>query len=370
MRRSISYTEPKVALAGEEKAWKFIFTPGVDLPKGARLKFDLHSKGRAFDWEIPKIQAKSQTSSVWLSLPNHQPIAGTPIATPNSHLPQFEFILPNLAKAGQPISIFLGSPDGKGPLSRAQHYTLRRRPFSLYLDPKGKGEYKESETFYLDVRGNTLHSIRIIVPSIVNKNQRFDVIVRFEDRYGNLTGNAPEDTLIEFSYDRLRENIHWKLFVPETGFINLPNLYFNEEGIYKIQLKNLKTNEIFYSTPIKCLAAGATPVFWGAFRSESILHNAATDIETFLRYNRDEQAFQFLATSPFENEQETTTDTWKAISSHVAEFNEDDRFTTFLGMQWLGTAKTEGLRQIVYLKDNKPILHRKENKASHLKKNL
>ena len=38
MRRSISYTEPKVALAGEIKTWKFIYTPANDLPKGARLK--------------------------------------------------------------------------------------------------------------------------------------------------------------------------------------------------------------------------------------------------------------------------------------------------------------------------------------------
>ena len=34
--------------------------------------------------------------------------------------------------------------------------------------------------------------------------------------------------------------IYWKLFIPETGFITLPNLYFNEPGVYKIQLKNLK----------------------------------------------------------------------------------------------------------------------------------
>ena len=36
---------------------------------------------------------------------------------------------------------------------------------------------------------------------MVTKNQRFDVIVRFEDAFGNLTGNAPEGTLIEFSYE-------------------------------------------------------------------------------------------------------------------------------------------------------------------------
>ena len=44
------------------------------------------------------------------------------------------------------------------------------------------------------------------------------------------------DTLVELSYENFRENLTWKLFVPETGFISLPNLYFNEAGIYTIRL--------------------------------------------------------------------------------------------------------------------------------------
>ncbi len=368
MARSISYTEPKIALAGEVGTWKFIYTPATDLPKGSRLKFDLDSKGRAFDWELPQTNVKAKNNLIWLVLPGQKPIAASAITAPEGRLPQFEFTLPQDVPGGEPIAITLGALDSKGKGNSAQHYTRRRRPFLLYIDPKGEGNYKEPETFYLDIRGNTLHHIRIIVPSIVNKNQRFDVIVRFEDRYGNLTSNAPEGTLIELSYDRIRENINWKLFVPETGFINLPNLYFNEEGIYKLQLTNLATKETFFSTPIKCLSDTAPSLFWGSFHGESTLYSGSSEVETFLRHNRDDQALQFFAASPFESERETPTATWKTIATHISEFNEDDRFTTFLGMQWAGTPKTEGLRQIVYLKDNKTILRRKESKASHLKK--
>ena len=255
------------------------------------------------------------------------------------------------------LAIVLNTTRGAGALS------------SLYIDSKGKGDYKDPEVFYLDVKGNALNKIRIIVPSVVNKNQRFDVIVRFEDCYGNLTGNAPEGTLVEFSYDRLRENINWKLFVPETGFINLPNLYFNEAGIYKIQLKNLTTGEAFFSTPIKCLSEPTHPIFWGSFSwPNPFFTTPQLILKLFCAKTEMSRHYSFFGTSSFENESETPSDVWKAISSHVSEFNEDDRFTTFLGMQWAGTAKTEGLRQIIYLKDNKAILRRKESKASHLKK--
>lgn len=370
MRRSISYAEPKVALAGETKTWKFIFTPGADLPKGARLKFDLSSKGRDFDWEIPQTNLKAKKNLIWLEASGKKALAAKEVFIPEHSLPQFEFILPGDVKAGDPITIFVGSPedatDGKG--NRAQTNTLRRRPFYLFVDPKGKGEYKETEIFHLDVRGNDLHSIRIIAPSMVTKNQRFDVIVRFEDEFGNLTGKAPEGTLIEFSYEKLRENINWKLFVPETGFINLPNLYFNEPGIYRIQLKNLVTNEIFYSAPIKCFAENQGQLFWGLFHGESLLWDATENIESCLRYQRDEKAIQFFSTSSFESEDETSAENWKAIYSHVSEFNEDERFTTYLGFQWSGSPGSEGLRQIVYLKDSKQLLRKKESKANNLKK--
>lgn len=371
MRRSITYTEPKSAYAGEIKTWKFIYTPANNLPKGSRLKFDLSSKGRDFDWEFPQTNTKSKKNLIWMVAGNKKDLAATMTAAANKELPQFEFTLTGEVKAGDPITILIGTPDKekiekKG--NRAQFHTIRRRPFYLYIDAKGKGEYRETETFHLDIRGNKLHSIRIIAPSVVNKNQRFDVIVRFEDKYGNLTGFAPEETLIEFSYEKLRENISWKLFVPETGFINLPNLYFNEEGIYRIKLKNLLSGDVFYSSPIKCFEEPVKQLYWGLFHAESVLYNGSENIEPCLRFHRDDQALQFFASSSFESEEETPGDTWKAISAHIAEFNEDDRFNTFLGMQWAGSPGSEGLRQIIYQKEGRPILRKKETKANKLKK--
>lgn len=371
MRRSVCFCEPKSALAGEIATRNFVYTPANLLPKGARLKFDFLSKGREIDWQIPQTNLKTKSNLIWMELPNNKELGAKEVTAPKQKVPQFEFILPIDVKPGEQITICLGSPDPKQSDKKGnqgQTFIQRRRTFNLYIDPKGKGNYKETESFQLDIRGNVLASIRCVVTSIVNKNQRFDVIVRFEDAYGNLSGNAPEGTLIEFSYEQLRENINWKLFVPETGFIALPNLYFNEIGIYKIQLKNLMTNDTFYSSPIKCFADHANQLYWGLFHGESVLYDAGKNIESCLRYNRDDKALQFYSTSSFESEDETPSDLWKMITSQISEFNEEDRFTTYLGMQWCGAAESEGLRQIIYLKDNKPILRKNESKSNNLKK--
>lgn len=371
MRRSICFCEPNLAYAGNVSTWKFCYTPSTNLPKGAKLRFDLLSKGREADWELPQVNLKEKKNLIWIELGDKKIIGAQEVEPKNAYVPVYEFVLPCEIKAGEPIALFMGTPDKalKGTDgNRAQISLQRRRPFHLYIDPKGKGDFKDPEIFALDVRGNVLSNIRIIAPSVVSKNKRFDVVVRFEDAFGNLTSNAPEGTLIELSYEHLRENLNWKLFVPETGFINLPNLYFNEPGIYKIQLRNLHSDEVFFSTPIKCFADFDKSLFWGTLHGESEKYDATENIEACLRHFRDEKSLQFFASSPFESAEETSNEEWKTLSQQITEFNEYHRFVTFLGFQWFAEGAEEGLRHIVYAKDGKSLLRKKEAKSSHLKK--
>lgn len=374
MRRSICYCEPNTALAGEVNTWTFVYTSAIDLPKGTRLRFDLGSKGRDIDWEVPSVNIKKSSNVIYGQLENGKVIPAKEIEVGDRFTPDYEFILPSGIEAGSSFAIVVGAPPGrsKGDLikfgSRAQCNAQRRKGFMLSVDPTGKGKYDEPEVFSMDIRGNELATIRILTPSFVVRNKRFDAIVRFEDEYGNLTSNAPDDTLIELSYENIRENLKWKLFVPETGFIALPNLYFNEPGIYTIQLVNTKTKEAFRSSPIKCFPENSRHLFWGLLHGESERIDSTENIESCLRHMRDDRALNFYGTSPFESAEETPNDTWKLISQNVAEFDEADRFVTLLGFQWAGSHKEEGVRQIIFNKDTKPILRKKDPKNSALKR--
>ncbi len=371
MRRSICYSEPSNTLAGEVFTWRFIYTTATNLPKGTLLRFDLQSLGRDIDWELPQTNLKDKKNLIWAEIQEGKAIPATSVDVKGSFAPVYDFTLPSEVKAGDSVTICLGTPnkeESKKHGNRAQTTVFRRRAFHLYIDPKAKGDFKDPEVFSMDIRGNVLYNIRIVTPSIVSKNKRFDVIVRFEDQFGNLTNNAPEGTLIDLSYEHLRENLNWKLFVPETGFINLPNLYFNEAGVYKIQLHNTNTGDKFYSYPIKCFTDINYSIFWGLLHGESDRVDSTENIEPCLRHFRDEKSLQFYATSSFESAEETSPELWKTASGYIAEFNEDYRFNTFLGFQWCGEAGEEGLRDIIYAKDNKPICRKKDVKTNTLKK--
>lgn len=371
MRRSICISEPHLARAGEIGTWKFQYTTALPLPKGATLKFDLQSPGRYIDWEPPEVDLNLEENIIYLQLEKGEIIAAEEVETPESIVPQYEFTLPSPLKVGEKITIVMGAhPKSrkKEVGNRAQLTLQRRRPFLLYIDPKGKGNYGDPEIFTMDIRGNILTTIQILTPSFVAKNKRFDVTVRFEDEYGNLTNFAAEDTLIDLSYEHLRENLNWKLFVPETGFVMLPNLYFNEPGIYKIKLRNLKSRQTFISAPIKCFNENDRNLFWGLLHGESERVDSIENIENCLRYFRDDQTLNFYAVSPFEGVEETSNEDWKLITQNISEFNEEERFVALLGCQYVGEPSKEGARHIIFSKDGKALFRQKESKYSSLAK--
>jgi hypothetical protein len=369
MRRSICVTEPQFAEAGEKNTWTFNFTPAQNLPKGTKLLFDLGSKGRDIDWETPTTNLKAKENVIYLVIDNKKVIPAKAVESKDSVVPNFEFILPQQISAGNTLVIYVGAPKPVGNQvhtngTSAQLVSQRRRPFFLHIDPTGKGKYGEAEQFQMDVKGAELKVIKIITPSYVSRNKRFDIVLRFEDEHGNLTNNAPDDTLIELSYENLRENLNWKLFIPETGFLAVPNLYFNEPGTYTIKLKNLRTKEEFLSSPIRCFPENVKSLFWGTLHGESERYDSTENIESCMRHFRDEKAYNFYGVSPFESQEETPNDIWKSISQNIVDFNEEDRFATFLGFQWQGDAKTEGNRVLVFSKENKPIIRKKDAKAN------
>lgn len=368
MARSICKTHPSVTLAGHCGNWNFIYIPGTNLPEGTVLRFDPLSDGEEGNWQVPSAATNVKLNCIWLTAGGEKRVI--PDIVEQNGRPLFDFILHKAVKAGEELVITMGSfgktTDKK---NMAQTYIQRRRPFHLYVDTKGKGNFpKDPEVFHLDVKGGELNNIRIIGPSIVSRNDRFDLILRFEDTFGNLTGYAPEDTLIELSYDQLRENLKWKLFVPETGYLSLPNLYFNEPGTYRIKLKNLQNENIYHSPPIECTSEPAESLFWGVLHAESKRHKTAEDVENALRCFRDDHALQFYASSVFEGEEETQQGDWKLLSSQIAQFNEEERFVSMLGFQWFGEPSEEGLRHFIYPKDNKPLLRIKDSKSNTLKK--
>ncbi len=361
MRRSIMSEDFGSCLAGEIGCWKFSICASFPLQKGTLIRFDLGSTGQSYEWEIPQTNTAKKNSIFGL-------INGTTVV--KAKLAQqgkgpcsvFEFVLPKNLSTGQQFQIVIGgSPDNlntKDGTNRAQTFTQRRRVFLIYIE-HAQSSLKEQEKIAVDVLGNVLETIRVLSPSCVGKGKRFDVVVKFEDQFGNPTSNAPPETLISLSYENLRDNLQWRLFVHETGFVTLPNLYLNEVGVYRIRLKNELNGRSFVSAPIRCFNE-ETLLFWGQIRGESPRTRTIETPEMYMRQFRDDLGLNFVAIPPlpFLSEGAPTVCN-KALVQAVEDFNEEDRFVTFFGAQISGKAKETGCRN--FLSMNESVLQQKDS---------
>ena len=75
MRRSICVCEPMGCCAGDIGNFRFVYTPAVNLPKGTKLRFDLATKGRPIDWELPQTNVKIKKNVIWAQLPDGKGIS-------------------------------------------------------------------------------------------------------------------------------------------------------------------------------------------------------------------------------------------------------------------------------------------------------
>jgi hypothetical protein len=114
MRRSICIAEPQTTPAGFVGNWRFTYTTSHALPKGARLKFDLGSKGREIDWEAPTTNLKKGDNTIYLELEDGDILQAKAIELPDALVPQYEFVLPKALSVGRSFTIVIGASQKKG----------------------------------------------------------------------------------------------------------------------------------------------------------------------------------------------------------------------------------------------------------------
>ncbi|RDB31582.1 DUF3604 domain-containing protein [Candidatus Similichlamydia laticola] len=357
MRRSTVSADFGSCLAGETGCWKFSVCPSSPLQKGTLIRLEMGSAGQAYEWQIPQTNV-AKDNAIFGVFNGSTIVKAKEGPLGEAQTISFEFILPKTLAVGQRFQIVIGGKtddfQSRVGTNRVQTFTQRRKLFLIVMEHAESG-LKEQEKIAVDVLGNVLDKIRVLAPSCVGKGKRFDVVVRFEDQFGNPTNNAPPDTLISLSYENLRDNLQWQLFVHETGFVTLPNLYFNEVGVYRIRLKNELNGTVFVSAPIRCFPE-ETLLFWGHLRGEPPKSKTMETYEMYLRQFRDEMGLNFLTITP--PDQLTDGGCIKSLVQSIEDFNEEDRFVTFFGAQHSGKAKEVGCRQLFSTSDSR--LHQKD----------
>ena len=135
-RRSVCYVEPKVILAGAVGTWRFTYSPASNLPKNTKILFDFLSRGKEPEWQLPQVNLKVPENLIWMELSDGEKIGSKPIMNSSKLTFQYEFSLPKELKAGENLTIFIGTPSelkDKYLGNRSQCFSKRRRLFHIYI---------------------------------------------------------------------------------------------------------------------------------------------------------------------------------------------------------------------------------------------
>jgi len=367
----LTHAEPPVAVAGGSSTWRLPFQLAKDVPPGTLLKLQLwggrNNKGHFPGAQVTRPQADGYVSAEAddgsrLSLqPSGQ--AGTFVLS----LPKDGF------KKGRKIVVVLGDRSGGGKGIRVCPDHVFNKFFVLYAVPNGNARPRLPQWAGGDVwaEGNaqrivaasTMHilggdtdHLRVYGPATVRPASPFALLIRPEDKVGNLSPHALGPIVVSLKGEPLPANI---AIIPGStclrATVSLP-----AEGIHRLAVRETGAGLQAVSNPVRCSATGQ-PVYWGMIHGHTEMSDGTGCIDDYFRQLREEVLLDFAASSDHDHLFETSDAFWAVTRRAVKRWNQPPEFVAFLGYEWAKWRRNgDGDRNVYYLEDDRPM-YRSDN---------
>ncbi|MBN1676067.1 MAG: DUF3604 domain-containing protein [Kiritimatiellae bacterium] len=364
----VNHTEPPHAIAGERGTWRLPFTLCRDVAGGSVLKVQLWG-GRNNKGVFAGAQADAPGAAGYMSAELDD---GTRLTLqPDTKGGTFVVSMPATGlAAGRRVTVVLGDRAGGGSGCAAPHDRLLNKFMVLYALPAEQAEPKfpswagisvwAEGTAHLIVGACTMHvlggepdRLRAYVPAQTAPNQPFTVLVRPEDRYGNLSCRRAGEISLTLNGARLPVQI--EPASPSTAVrlrTTLP-----DAGLHRLRVEMLPAGLRTETNPTVCSASVAgPPVYWGMIHGHTEMSDGTGTLEQYFDQLRNEAGLDFAAPGDHDHRWETSDALWHVTCEAVKRWHEPGEFVTFLGYEWAKWRKNgDGDRNVYYLDDDRPL---------------
>ena len=203
----------------------------------------------------------------------------------------------------------------------------------------------------VDVVGGPLERLRAYGPSRVEPGQAFSILVRPEDRHGNVSSQVPGPLRLHLAGEEIR---HQSVRTVWGECVRLGGLVVSAPGVARLAVRDESSGLCAESNPID---VGATQAdehqpFWGMIHGHTELSDGAGTIDHYFTYARDACALDFCAPGDHDHLWETSDEMFQMMLDAVKRYHEDGRFVVFPGYEWAKWRKNgDGDRCVYYLRD-------------------
>lgn len=257
---------------------------------------------------------------------------------------------------GDRIVIRLGDRRQGGPGTRVQSFVEKDFQFRLFIDPLGSSKFAEVPgDVLLNIVPGEPSTLQVIAPRLVNREEPFDIIVRADDAWGNTCRNLPlKGKLSLRSPSGERQELPFTLSEQGWAIVRQSNLKFDQSGEWQILAKteDARTSSAKAYLNISAETGALRPLY-----ADLHVHSDDTvgtnDTLYNLSYGRDVAGLDILGYTA--NDFNITEKRWDKAVELIHSLNESGKFVCYPGTEWCGNSCAGGDRNIVFLRDSKPL---------------
>ena len=256
-------------------------------------------------------------------------------------------------REGDRITVRFGDRRHGSPGIRVQTFCESTFEFRVLVDAIATYDYVElPEQPVIAIVPGPPVQYQTVLPSARCLGQPFRLCVKGVDRWGNPSNLCNEVFRLRanLNVQGLEQPIHLK---PGEFSIIVPNLKVLETGVLTINLIDSSGNVASRSNPCKIAENAKLLPYWGDLHGQSEETIGTNSAREFYEFARD-QAFLDICVHQG-NDFQITTPFWEHLNELSAEFTENDRFITFPGWEWSGNTGLGGDRNVLLMKEGRPI---------------
>lgn len=255
---------------------------------------------------------------------------------------------------GDQIVVRFGDTRQGSPGMRVQTFSEPTFEFKVLVDAFATYNYTELQhSPTIAVVAGPPVAYKAILPSQAVAGEPFSLGFKGEDKWGN-----PSDQVAgEFT---LRSSL------PLRG---LPATFTMREGEFAARLEGLVAEApgelrievlrdglpVAQSTPCRIVAAGGGTRghYWADLHGQSEETIGTNSAEDLILFARDRAFLDVMSHQG--NDFQITTPFWEQLNQLTAQYNQDGSFIIFPGYEWSGNTGLGGDRNVLYLKEGRPI---------------
>ena len=286
-------------------------------------------------WRSGRLQASDPSAASYVTVRSSNPDATFQVSEPwgtwatfeTRNVMAFRLSGTDLAK-GDTVTLAFGDRSGGGSGLRMQEWSNDRVVFKTFLDLEGNGWLLTPHWPSMEVIGDEdVAFVNAIAPSVVEPGEEFELTVRAEDRFKNVSSSSMPALDVLLGGKVVRE-----IAAGSETLLRIDGIAIDAPGVYRFEVRSRDGYLRGVSNPVRVENDPPHRIYWGDTHGHTGFAEGQGSPDGYYRFGRDVARLDFLSLS--EHDIWMDDYEWKTLKDLVEKYRAPGEFTALLGFEW------------------------------------